>query len=322
MSIIGISGKIGSGKDTVGKIIQAFSNYNYAKESNLLEENETIEEFVLRSYDKKNYLISNFQIKKFADKLKEIVCLLIGCTKEQLEDRDFKEKELGEEWNKLEVTYSDGYDEIVEIFDYNFNFETLLDAKDRVAHIHNKKVLKMTPRLLLQLLGTNCGRDIIHPDIWVNSLFNEYKERKPGKGVSFDYRNSECIDCKKPFNGDKRQFICNDCHDTHNWYPDWIITDMRFPNELKGVKDKEGITIRINGRLLCRDISGKKHSLTQEEWNIIKKSEESKGWNFTEEHESETALDNYKFDYTIDNYGTIEDLIEEVKKILINEKII
>lgn len=25
--------------------------------------------------------------------------MLIGCTKKQLEDRDFKEKELGEEWN-------------------------------------------------------------------------------------------------------------------------------------------------------------------------------------------------------------------------------
>jgi hypothetical protein len=33
----------------------------------------------------------------------------------------------------------------------------------------------MTPRLLLQLIGTECGRDIIHPNIWVNSTFADWK---------------------------------------------------------------------------------------------------------------------------------------------------
>jgi hypothetical protein len=41
---------------------------------------------------------SGFEIKKYADKLKDFVCILIGCTREQLEDQEFKEKELGEEW--------------------------------------------------------------------------------------------------------------------------------------------------------------------------------------------------------------------------------
>ena len=40
------------------------------------------------------------------------------------------------------------------------------------------------------------------------------------------------------------------------------------------------------------------------------------------EHISETALDNAEFDYVIDNNGTIEELIKQVKKILIKEKII
>ena len=34
--------------------------------------------------------VTNSEIKKFADKLKDIVCLLIGCTREQLEDQEFK----------------------------------------------------------------------------------------------------------------------------------------------------------------------------------------------------------------------------------------
>ena len=65
--VIGVSGKIGSGKDTIGKIIQNLTN-------------------------------DHWEIKKYADKLKVITCLLLGCTREQLEDRGFKEKELGEEW--------------------------------------------------------------------------------------------------------------------------------------------------------------------------------------------------------------------------------
>ena len=41
-----------------------------------------------------------------------------------------------------------------------------------------------------------------------------------------------------------------------------------------------------------------------------------------EPHPSETALDNHPFDYTIDNNGTIEELIEKVREILIKEKLI
>ena len=41
-----------------------------------------------------------------------------------------------------------------------------------------------------------------------------------------------------------------------------------------------------------------------------------------EPHPSETALDNHSFDYTIDNNGTIEELIEKVREILIKEKVI
>ena len=41
-------------------------------------------------------LKSTFEIKKFADKLKDIVCLLLGCTREQLEDRGIKSLSLQE----------------------------------------------------------------------------------------------------------------------------------------------------------------------------------------------------------------------------------
>ena len=77
-------------------------------------------------------------------------------------------------------------------------------------------------------------------------------------------------------------------------YPSWCITDVRFPNEVKAIKKKDGIIIRIN---------------RESDYNST--------------HSSETALDDYEdFDYTIDNNNCIDCLIEKVKEILKHEKII
>ena len=75
---------------------------------------------------------------------------------------------------------------------------------------------------------------------------------------------------------------------------------MRFPNELEAIKKHNGITIRINRGLIER--TGK---MIQEP-----------------EHISETALDDAEFDYVIENDSNVKELIKQVKKILIKEKII
>lgn len=219
--IIGISGKQGSGKDEVGKIIQ-------------------------------NLLGNDWQIKKYADKLKDIVCLLIGCTREQLEDREFKEKELGEEWNYYLYNYTDS----------NISLITLDDYKNLGENQKSwLKLVKLTPRKILQLLGTECGRQIIHPNIWCNSLFSNY------------YGD---VEIPSPA-------------------PNWIITDVRFPNELEAIKARGGITIRVN-----------RHQTD----------------NIGDSHSSETALDNAEFDHVIDNTGTLDDLIFKVKEILIKNNLL
>jgi hypothetical protein len=74
----------------------------------------------------------------------------------------------------------------------------------------------------------------------------------------------------------------------------WLITDIRFPNEYESVKDRNGIVIKV-----VRDIEIPKH-----------------------EHESETALDSYRFDYVIDNSKDINHLISEVETFLKDLKII
>ena len=84
-----------------------------------------------------------------------------------------------------------------------------------------------------------------------------------------------------------------------------ILTDLRFPNEAQAIKDRGGINIRINRPCsVCGGVGY--HKLDCQ----------------PSEHISEKSLENYEFDYVIENSGTIEELIKQVKKILIKEKIL
>ena len=275
--LISVSGKINSGKDTIGQIIKI-----------ILDNPHLNNEGVLNFIDKEIYnnekspYYSSWEIKKFADKLKDIVCILLGCTRKQLEDREFKEKELGEEWWYYTRCFHG--DIAQDLIPYSKDFY----HKD----LDKMSLIKLTPRKLLQLLGTECGRQIIHPNIWVNALMSEYKPsqlliskiRRKGFGIS-PQKLEESL-------------------------PKWIITDIRFPNELKAVKDRGGISIRVNRSF--------KHKV------------ESVGGRFSlghdvtplNEHESETSLDSAIFDYVIQNNGTIEELVQKVKEVLIKEKLL
>lgn len=239
--IIGITGKMGSGKDTVGKIIQYLIYMNKEVKNRYYPYDVFIEQLNTVKLDD----VSNWQIVKFADALKDIVCILTSCTREQLEDTDFKNSHLPDEWKQ----------------DINSN-ET------------------MTYRELLQKLGTDLLRNQLHEDTWLNALFSKYKP-------------NICSGVTHCALASKFEISCNLCPE----YPNWIITDCRFPNETNAVKRRGGIVIRVN-------------------------RENTTGQGKLNPHTSETALDNAEFDYTIDNYDTIEELIEKVKKILIKEHII
>lgn len=295
--IIAISGKIGSGKDTVGNIIQYLQVLNYYKNNNIQVGEEVIKLDEL-SFNKflqvKKYFKSSklFETKKFADKLKDIVCILLGCTREQLEDHEFKNTELGEEWWVYKIKRVSTIGSVVSYKLYSYLNNNLSVEDKKIAN--SRYLVKTTPRLLLQLLGTECGRNIIHPNIWINSLFSEYKATEiynhayTKDGVNYGNRTLH--------------------------YPNWIITDMRFPNEMEAIKNRGGISIRVNRNLgLLQSI--RENSSTR---HIIKV-----GYvDIPNEHPSETALDSAEFDYTIDNNGTIEELIEVVKVILIKKKIL
>jgi hypothetical protein len=209
--IIGISGKIGSGKDTVGSIIQWLQlcrdypviwgpEYNQEACAGL----GTFENFISTGHTWR----SDWHIKKFAMKMKQCVGIITGISLGELEDINIKNSLIGSDWGDL------------------------------------------TYRRLLQLLGTEVGRSI-HENFWVNALFVKY--------IAHDKE----IESK------------------------WIITDMRFPNELKAVKDRGGITIRLTRN-------------TEVDAAIAS-------------HTSETALDDATFDHVVENNSTIEELIEKIK---------
>jgi hypothetical protein len=250
MSIISINGKISSGKDTVGKIIQYLTS-EYKDKYDFLEWRDRVENYGSNTY-------SPFKIKKFAGKLKTIASLLTGVDVEKFEDQEFKKTFLSSEWG----TIKDNPLNVIPVFeDVQFN------------HL-------MSVREFLQKLGTEAMRNGLHTNVWCNALFSDYH---PAPNKSMDESFME-------------QFLTGRS-EIHYTLPNWIITDMRFPNEMKAVKERKGITIRVSRTGI--------HTPKVEDL-----------------HPSETSLDDAEFDYHIDNSGTIEDLVEKVKQILTKSGVI
>ena len=264
--IIGISGKLQNGKNTVGTIIQYLS---WCKLNSIIENKEHYTLF----YNKQNYdknVSSGWTQKAFASKLKQCVSIITGIPIEDLEKEEVKNKVLGEEWNVV--------DKVCNICGKNwnndpFNLFNLSNGKTYCSSCKNGIYLdstkKITVRKLLQLLGTEVGREI-HPNFWVNALFADYKSNG---NLAFERLDSSE---RLPLTNDPNDFM----------FPKWIITDVRFPNELQAIKDKGGIVIRVDRP------------------NLIENN-----------HLSETSLDSAIFDFVINNDKDIEHLINEVRKI-------
>lgn len=119
--IIGITGKAGSGKDTVAR-------------------------FILE-----NPAFSHFKVRSFAGPLKEVVCALTGCSMKDLENPDFKKKEVP------------GFPPIYEM-EYKKTF------KKSDLFIPNIKERPCTYRDLLQYIGTDMFKDKFGADFWINRL--------------------------------------------------------------------------------------------------------------------------------------------------------
>jgi hypothetical protein len=127
----------------------------------------------------------------------------------------------------------------------------------------------LTPRLVLQLWGTEVCRRSFHDDIWIASL--EARLRNSKDNI--------------------------------------VISDCRFPNEIKAIKEAGGKVIWVQRGELPS-------------WHIMA-GKANNGDAFAAEklkslgiHASETAWVGTNFDYIVDNNGTVDDLYNRIAAIV------
>jgi hypothetical protein len=232
--IIGVNGYSGSGKDTIGKLIQIVTCPKIPDGYDVLE----LVTFYHTQHEWWLEEQSGWEIKKWAGKLKTIASLLTGIPVNKFEDQEFKKTNLGPEWS------------------HSIPGEDWVDGKP--------VLVPMTVRDFLQRLGTEGLRTGLHENTWVNALMTDYKMHP------------------EQFND-----IANG-RETGDGYPNWIITDTRFPNEAQAIKDAGGFIIRVD----------------------------RPGVSAINAHPSETGLDNWDFDHKIMNGSDIISLMFSVHTIL------
>jgi hypothetical protein len=134
---------------------------------------------------------------------------------------------------------------------------------------------EVTPRLMLQLWGTEVCRRGFHDDIWIASLENKL-------------RNSQ---------------------------DDIVITDCRFPNEIKSIKAAGGKIVRV--------VRGPEPDWYDAAVSANRGPDGNPTWSLSTEklqrlgiHASETAWVGTKFDVVLDNNSTLDDLYHQVKRLV------
>ena len=153
--IIAISGKSGSGKDTVASIFRALEFQNALSDMwEPLSIDELTLPLILKKISKEGWY-SKFKVLRIANSVKKIASVILGVPIQQFEDQKYKETTLGEEW-------------------WYYKSGTTLTPYSTPNPIGI--LIKPTPRMFLQLIGTEFGRNIIHPNVWVNSAVQEIKD--------------------------------------------------------------------------------------------------------------------------------------------------
>jgi hypothetical protein len=130
----------------------------------------------------------------------------------------------------------------------------------------------LTPRLVLQLWGTEVCRRSFHDDIWIASVENKLRT--------------------------SRDSI--------------VISDCRFPNEIQSIKRAGGQVVWVKRGPLPEwyDSAVAANQQVQSATAYL----QAQGI-----HVSETAWVGTKFDAVIDNNGTIEDLYNQVRSLVLRE---
>jgi hypothetical protein len=146
------------------------------------------------------------------------------------------------------------------------------DFREQPDEFWSKELGKpFTPRYALQLMGTEVGRDIFHKDFWIIKM-KKYIEDNPNQN--------------------------------------YVITDVRFQNELQFICDLKGTTIEIE-----RGVSPHWYSIATSANRGDLKAETHMLFH-SGVHESEWRWIGGEIDHKIINSGTVEDLKQNLLKCL------
>jgi len=132
----------------------------------------------------------------------------------------------------------------------------------------------LTPRWVLQYWGTEVCRNGFHDDIWISALENKLRNSKD----------------------------------------DVVISDCRFPNEIKSIRDAGGIVIRVkrgpepDWYRDAADMNAGDHCIN---WALASNRMRQLGI-----HASETAWVGTKFDHVLENDSSIDNLYAQVRSLI------
>lgn len=213
MKLIGFSGKIGSGKDTIAALtMKILLKHNLNTFEGEFKESilPTYDEVVNDTFKVSSTKLINWRKAFFADIPKEFICeKLLNKPRIFLEDRVTKESNLGSNWSD------------------------------------------MTAREMMVAVGNGLRKEV-HPNIWINSLSNNLNPKL-----------------------------------------NYIITDVRYPNEAKFIEDN-GILIRVWADF-------------QKDLDLV----------------SEKTLDDYEFKHVIHNKkGYLSNIENQLEQIFLQNRIV
>lgn len=120
--------------------------------------------------------LDGYSVDRYATPLKELTCTIFDCTLADLEDRDFKEKE-------IEVPHDVMVDAVFHTLNYvvKFNIDEMEQAADLFFE-HFGNCTKISPREFQQVFGTEVAR-AVRPNVW-----RDYLQDKPKNLVVPDVR--------------------------------------------------------------------------------------------------------------------------------------
>jgi hypothetical protein len=191
-----------------------------------------------------DYLVNfhEFRRESFANTLKDAVSAVFGWDRTLLEGRTREAREWREQVDPW--------------------WASRLDMPD------------LTPRLMLQLWGTEVCRRGFHDDIWIASLENKLRSSKD----------------------------------------DVVISDCRFPNEIKSIKDAGGMIVWVKrGELPSWHIMAEKANAG----DVLAQTKLKE----LGVHASETSWVGTDFDAILDNNGSIDDLYNNIRNLLLDHPV-